>query len=93
MFDLSGVDLGSTEILKVAHHGSADSTCAEFLEYLNVQTAVISCGINNAYGHPNFAVLDRLQNVGAKNYRTDANGHICITISPQGTYAVTTLKN
>lgn len=92
LFDLSGVDLESTEILKVAHHGSADGTGAEFLKYLNVKTAVISCGKNNAYGHPNFAVLDRLKAAGATAYRTDADGHVCITVSPQGTYAVTALK-
>ena len=43
LYEFLGVDLTSTEILKVAHHGSADGTSAEFLEYLRVKTAIVSC--------------------------------------------------
>ena len=92
-FKLREVDLRSTEILKVSHHGSADGTSAKFLEYLGLETAVISCGANNAYGHPNSSVLGRLQLAGATTYRTDINGHVCVTVSPQGGYTVKTIKN
>ena len=90
-FGNRGVDLASTEILKVAHHGSADSTSGEFLSYLGVETAVISCGAGNIYRHPTRAVLENLQSRNTRIYRTDTQGNIMITLSPDGTYAVTTI--
>jgi len=92
-FENRGVDLPSTEIIKIAHHGSNDSTSEEFLRFLGVETAAISCGKNNLYGHPSDDVLTRLQTVNAKVYRTDKNGNITITIKQDGTYGVKTLKN
>lgn len=77
---LPNVALTSTEILKVAHHGSEYSTSLEFLEYIHAQTAVISCGLENAYGHPAPTVLDNLTEKGNKVYRTDLDGSIVITV-------------
>ena len=88
-FALRGVDLTSTEILKVAHHGSETSTSFKFLEYLNVQTAIISCGENNFYGHPNQRVLESLSAVGASIHRTDVQGTIVVTIQQTGKYILT----
>ncbi len=85
-FDAHGVDLRDTEILKVGHHGSAYSTSEAFVEYIGVETAVISCGAGNAYGHPSQSTLDTLARAGAEIYRTDVNGHICVTIYGDGTY-------
>jgi competence protein ComEC len=42
------------EILKVAHHGSATGTTKAFLDATTPDIAVISCGENNPYGHPDF---------------------------------------
>ena len=92
-FDQKGVELESTEILKVAHHGSADSSSLAFLQYLNLQTAVLSCGKDNAYGHPTQGVLDNLAFVGATTYRTDESGHIILTVRQDGTYSVQTVKS
>ena len=75
-----GVQLSSTEILKVAHHGSKYSSDLEFLQYLNVETAIISSGKGNIYGHPTQEVLDRLQSVNAEIYRTDTMSNIMITV-------------
>ena len=86
---LYGVDIKSTEILKVAHHGSDTSTGEEFVRYLeNLQTAVVSCGENNPYNHPSIAVCERLRNAGATIYRTDEDGHIMITVDTDGDYSV-----
>ncbi len=70
-------DLDST-VLKVAHHGSETSTSAEFLSTVSPQMAVISVGKDNPHGHPNKAVVDRLeQRLGKdKIYRTDEDGTI-----------------
>ncbi|MBE5751093.1 MAG: MBL fold metallo-hydrolase [Clostridiales bacterium] len=87
--ELYDVDIKSTEILKVAHHGSDSSTGEEFLQYLgNLQTAVVSCGEDNPYNHPSIAVCERLETAGATLYRTDLDGHIVITADKGGTYSV-----
>ena len=82
----------NTEILKVAHHGSKNSTSSAWLEYLGVKTAVISCGENNPYGHPTQETLSRLISAGAEVWRTDKDGHIVVTISAAGTYKVKKIK-
>ena len=88
-----GVDLKSTEILKVAHHGSGYSSSSAFIEYLNIQTAVVSCGKDNPYGHPSDRVIRDLNDAGASVYRTDEDGHIIVAISMDKTTSVTTLKD
>ena len=85
-FEDYGVELSSTEILKVAHHGSALSSSMSFLNHLNLEAAVISCGRDNAYGHPADIVLDKLDMLGADVYRTDENGHVILTVCEDGTY-------
>jgi len=65
-------------VLKVAHHGSATSTTAEFLAVVSPQLAVISVGKDNPFGHPSDEVMDRLKKkLGSENiYRTDEQGTI-----------------
>lgn len=84
------VELDSTEILKVAHHGSAYSSSLEWLQLLNFQTAVVSCGAGNAYGHPSQTALSNLKtaSAGAEIYRTDECGYIIVTIDGTGKYTV-----
>ena len=89
----NGMDLSGTEILKVSHHGSGDSTTAAFLEYLNAKEAVISCGAGNVYGHPDEGTLQRLQEAGASVHRTDTDGTIVATIDQNGRYTITKSKN
>lgn len=89
---LNGVDITDVEFLKVSHHGSGSSTTKEFLEYLNVETAVVSCGLNNMYGHPSMETVSRIAEVGAKLYRTDESGTISVCIQSSGDYTVFTQK-
>ena len=91
VLDGLGTELTSTEILKVGHHGSAESTSAEFLEYLGVETAVISCGENNAYHYPSPTVRALLAQKGVQTYRTDERGSIVATVAKNGSYAMRTL--
>lgn len=86
-FTIRGIELSSTEILKVAHHGSAYSSGLDFLRYLHVETAVVSCG-KNPYGHPTQTVLQNLINVGANVYRTDLRGTVTVTVKQTGEYTV-----
>lgn len=69
-------------LLKVAHHGSAiETNSSEFIRQLAPRLAVISCGINNSYGHPHEEVLERLEASGSVIYRTDKKGQISIVIN------------
>lgn len=68
-------------VLKVAHHGSKTSSTQSFLEKVNPQIALIGVGKNNIFGHPNFEVLQRLQNMNCKIYRTDEMGEISLSIN------------
>lgn len=79
--------LWETDILKAAHHGSGSSSCEEWLSLVRPETAVISCGAGNSYGHPDPAVTGRLSSYG-EIYRTDELGDVLVTISPGGTYRV-----
>ncbi|XOB41071.1 MAG: ComEC/Rec2 family competence protein [Candidatus Nealsonbacteria bacterium] len=68
----------ASDILKVGHHGSKTSTSKELLEAVSPQTAVISAGKDNKYGHPHQEVLDILNDYGIKVLRTDEIGDIKI---------------
>lgn len=64
------------DVLKVGHHGSNSSSTANFLKKVEPTYAVISCGLNNSYGHPTDDVLKRLDERNIKTYRTDLQGTI-----------------
>lgn len=68
-------------VLKVAHHGSKNSTKEEFLRQCSPAVAVISCGEHNTYGHPHKETLERLNDMGTAIYRTDCSGAVQITVS------------
>ena len=67
-----------SDILKVAHHGSRNSSSEEFVQAVDPKTALISDGKNNKYGHPHQEVLDLLNKFGIKILRTDQIGTIII---------------
>lgn len=80
------------QVLKAGHHGSKTSSTAEFLKLVQPESVVMSLGVNNQYGHPHEALLNRLQKQGVKNiYRTDVNGTITI-VSDGSSYSITTEK-
>ncbi|HBI62449.1 MAG TPA: DNA internalization-related competence protein ComEC/Rec2, partial [Lachnospiraceae bacterium] len=62
--------------LKVAHHGSKNSTGEEILSYLSPDAALISCGSKNRYGHPHKELLGRLKACHSRVFRTDEGGAI-----------------
>ena len=64
------------DILKVGHHGSNTSTCEEWLKYLEPKEAIVSCGKNNKFGHPNKEVVTLLNRYKIKIKRTDIEGTI-----------------
>jgi competence protein ComEC len=77
--------LGAYEILKVAHHGSADPGLADELRVLRPQIAVISAGRNNDYGHPRPETLAALATVPELAlYRTDLHGRVVVESDGRG---------
>ena len=67
-----------SDIIKIPHHGSSTSSIPAFIKKVNPKVAIISCGQNNRYGHPNIKTLERLEKNGIDIYRTDTNGTILI---------------
>lgn len=80
--------LADSDVLKVSHHGSGDSSSADFLKRVSPQYSVISAGKNNVYGHPAEETLERLENSGSKILRTDLLGDITFKIGLSGNMEV-----
>jgi competence protein ComEC len=67
------------EILKVAHHGSADPWLPRLLELVRPRVALVSVGERNDYGHPTPATTAALAAVrGLAVYRTDRDGRVTV---------------
>ncbi|MFR8716648.1 MAG: ComEC/Rec2 family competence protein [Faecalibacterium prausnitzii] len=52
----SGANL-KVDVLQVGHHGSSTSTSYVFLNAVLPEMGIISCGVNNKYGHPHEETL------------------------------------
>jgi competence protein ComEC len=65
-----------SDVLKIGHHGSKNSTTPEFLAAVQPRLGIISAAEDNPYGHPNQELLDRLGNAGVRVLRTDRNGAV-----------------
>ncbi|WP_251212854.1 DNA internalization-related competence protein ComEC/Rec2 [Adlercreutzia murintestinalis] len=80
--------LGSVDVLKVGHHGSKVSLSEALIEKLSPHIALISCGVNNRYGHPTpeaLACLDEVEQV----LRTDQVGTVVLDFAREGIYVRT----
>lgn len=68
------------DLLKAAHHGSKYSSCTEFLDEVSPLACIISCGIDNSYGHPHTETMDRINAAGSEIYRTDEIGAVLVNL-------------
>ncbi len=64
------------DVVKVSHHGSAKSSCYNFVSRTTAEYAVFEVGEGNSYGHPHDEVLDIWTQAQAKILRTDIHGDI-----------------
>ena len=71
--------LFQADVLKVGHHCSNTSTGYRFLNEVDPDYGIISCGKDNSYGHPHEEPLSRLNQAGVTLFRTDELGHILAT--------------
>ncbi|MBE7065221.1 MAG: MBL fold metallo-hydrolase [Ruminococcaceae bacterium] len=74
----SGYDL-SADVLKVGHHGSATSSTLKFLKKVSPEYGIISCGVDNSYGHPDPIITKRLANMKITTYSTHTVGTVIVT--------------
>lgn len=65
-------------VLKVAHHGSKNSTKDTFLKVCSAPYALISAGRDNRYGHPHEETIQRLQEDGSNIITTQKAGAIML---------------
>ncbi|MFP7253356.1 DNA internalization-related competence protein ComEC/Rec2 [Terribacillus goriensis] len=76
------------DILKVGHHGSNTSTDPAFLQHVKPETALVSAGRNNRYGHPSPEVVDALSQQNIRIWRTDTDGAVVYAFSGKtGTFS------
>jgi competence protein ComEC len=76
----AALDLPDVELLKVAHHGSADAGLARLLERLSPEVAVIEVGSHNRYGHPHRDTLATLESSIPTVLRTDRDGNVRVAL-------------
>jgi competence protein ComEC len=79
---LTRLDLGSVDLFKVSHHGSADPGLPALLARLRPQLAVIEVGEGNRYGHPAPQTLSALRNSRVPVRRTDQDGTVVVDAQP-----------
>lgn len=66
----------NVDVLKIAHHGSKTSTTDDLIETITPETAIISVGRENRYGHPAKETLEKLEKKEIDIIRTDENGAV-----------------
>lgn len=67
--------LPPVKLLVAGHHGSATSTCQQLLQA--VQPEIVVFSVDRNHGHPAGAVLERVQALGCRIFRTDQDGTLC----------------
>ena len=77
-------------VLKASHHGSRSGVTPRWVDVTRPQIVVISCGADNAYGHPDPWALRYYEAVADSIYRTDLDGHVAIVGRRDGTFEVAT---
>jgi len=84
----------SADVYKAAHHGSANDGCNDysFMNMVNPEYAVISCELDNLYGHPHRETMAYFNQNNVQIYRTDYQGKISCVTDGDGEYVFTTEK-
>lgn len=67
-----------SDLLKAGHHGSKTSSSFDFLNEVEPKYALISAGLGNKFKHPSKVVIERMNKLGIKIYRTDQSGAILL---------------
>ena len=73
--------------------GSKTSSIQSILEKVKPKIALIGVGKENKFGHPNEEVIQRIQELNCKIYRTDEMGEIELNIKNNGKVKAKTKLN
>ena len=73
-----------SDVIALGHHGSATSVYEPFLNAVDADVAVISCGKDNSYGHPHKEALEYVEDNGMTCYRTDETGDVVFKVTEDG---------
>lgn len=68
------LDCRDIEVLQLPHHGSKNSYDEDWYAEFDPMAVVISCGLDNDYGHPGKDVVNYWEQEGAEILRTDYQG-------------------
>ena len=74
----------SADVIALGHHGSSTSIYKPYLDAVDADIAVISCGKGNSYGHPHKEALDYISANAMTNLRTDEMGDIVFKVTEEG---------
>ena len=75
-------EVGPIDVVKVAHHGSADQS-DRLYEAIHASVGLIGVGADNDYGHPTSKLLGILAASGTSAYRTDLQGLVLVAPGPE----------
>lgn len=87
--EVTRLDPGPIDVLKVAHHGSEDGGLGSLLDRSVPQVALIGVGADNPYGHPAEATTGALAERAVCTLRTDLDGAAAVELGPSGLSAWT----
>ena len=72
------------DVIALGHHGSNTSIYKPYLNAVEADVAVISCGAGNSYGHPHKEALDYIDENAMTSLRTDEIGDIVFKVTDEG---------
>ena len=77
-------------VMKVPHHGSNEGRVEDYLfQATSAQLAVISVDRNNRFGFPAPEVVERLERIGTKVYKTSDSGAVIISTDGKNVWVET----
>lgn len=76
--------IGDIDVLKLGHHGSAESVDAELLRAIDPEVAVASAGVGNSYGHPTARCRQALRDYGCRFFCTTTSGDVTVKPGREG---------
>lgn len=77
------VPAGGFDVVKVAHHGSANAD-PRLMDWVDGAVALVSVGAGNDYGHPSATTMTALRREGYAVWRTDEHGSVAVVEGPSG---------
>ncbi len=82
----------AADLLVSPHHGSRGASSTAFVRAVAPSMVVHSTAFRGRFGHPHPQTLERYRLAGAEQWRTDCDGAVRFSLSPQGRWTVETSR-